>query len=74
MARPGRWAERAVEARLTSIPGVGALAARVIVAEIGPDTGRFPTAGHLVSRAGLCPRNDGSAGERRSDRLRKGAP
>jgi transposase len=59
---------------LASIPGVGALAARVIVAEIGLDMDRFPTAGHLVSWAGLCPRNDESAGKRRSDRLRKGAP
>jgi transposase len=59
---------------LASIPGVGALAARVIVAAIGLDMDRFPTAGHLVSWAGLCPRNDESAGKRRSDRLRKGAP
>ena len=36
--------------------------------------GRFPSAGHLVSWAGLCPRNDESAGKRRSVRLRKGAP
>ena len=35
---------------------------------------RFPTAGHLISWAGLCPRNDESAGKRRSRRLRKGAP
>jgi transposase len=65
---------RAAAELLTSIPGVGALAARVIVAEIGTDMGRFPTAGHLVSWAGLCPRNDESAGKRRSTRLRKGAP
>src|SRR3954470_19748955 len=65
---------RAAVELLTSIPGVGALAARVIVAEIGLDMGRFPTAGHLVSWAGLCPRNDESAGKRRSVRLRKGAP
>jgi transposase len=65
---------RAAAELLTSIPGVGPLAARVIVAEIGLDMGRFPTAGHLVSRAGLCPRNDESAGKRRSVRLRKGAP
>ena len=36
--------------------------------------GRFPTAGRLISWAGLCPRNDESAGKRRSTRLRKGAP
>jgi hypothetical protein len=35
---------------------------------------RFPTPGHLISWAGLCPRNDESAGKRRSTRLRKGAP
>ena len=57
-----------------TIPGVGELTARVIVSEIGLDMGRFPTAGHLVSWAGLCPRNDESAGKRRSTRLRKGAP
>jgi hypothetical protein len=35
---------------------------------------RFPTAGHLVSWAGFCPRSDESAGKRRSTRIRKGAP
>ena len=35
---------------------------------------RFPTAGHLISWAGLCPRSDESAGKRRSTRMRKGAP
>jgi len=59
---------------LRTIPGVGDLAAQVIVSEIGTDMGRFPTAGHLISWAGLCPRNDESAGKRRSNRLRKGAP
>src|SRR5689334_16646032 len=65
---------RAAVELLASIPGVGALAARVIVAGIGLDMGRFPSAGHLVSWIGLCPRNDESAGKRRSNRLRKGAP
>jgi transposase len=59
---------------LRSIPGIGDLSAQVILAEIGPDMGRFPTAGHLLSWAGLCPRSDESAGKRRSTRLRKGAP
>jgi transposase len=59
---------------LRTIPGVGDLAARAVLAEIGTDMGRFPTAAHLVSWAGLCPRNDESAGKRRSTRLRKGAP
>ena len=44
------------------------------MAEIGTDMRRFPTAGHLLSWAGLCPRGDESAGKRRSSRLRKGAP
>ena len=59
---------------LCSIPGVSELTAQVIVSEIGLDMSRFPTAGHLISWAGLCPRNDESAGKRRSNRLRKGAP
>jgi transposase len=42
--------------------------------EIGRDKSRFPTAGHPLTWAGLCPRNDESAGKRRSTRLRKGAP
>jgi transposase len=65
---------RAAVRLLSSIPGVSALSAEVIVAEIGTDMGRFPTAGHLLSWAGLCPRSDESAGKRRSTRLRKGAP
>lgn len=60
--------------RLTTIPGVSHTVARVIVAEIGIDMTRFPTAGHLISWAGLCPRMDESAGKRRSTRVRHGAP
>ncbi len=59
---------------LRTIPGVSDLTAQVIVSEIGTDMTRFPTAGHLISWAGLCPRNDESAGKRRSNRLRNGAP
>jgi transposase len=59
---------------LSSIPGVSDLTAQVIVSEIGVDMSRFPTAGHLISWAGLCPRNDESAGKRRSNKMRKGAP
>src|SRR5215210_3004129 len=65
---------RAAVRLLSSIPGVSALSAEVIVAEIGTDMRRFPTAGHLLSWAGLCPRSDESAGKRRSTRLRHGAP
>jgi transposase len=59
---------------LSAIPGVGDLSAAVIVSEIGIDMSRFETAGHLISWAGLCPKNDQSAGKRRSTRMKKGAP
>lgn len=59
---------------LTTIPGISDIAAHVLLGEIGDDMSRFPSAGHLVSWAGLCPRNDESAGRRRSTRLRAGAP
>jgi transposase len=59
---------------LKTIPGVSDTVAEVILSELGPDMWRFPTAGHLLSWAGLCPRNDESAGKRRSTRLRHGAP
>src|SRR5262249_28563279 len=65
---------RAAVKQLSSIPGVKALGGQVIVSEIGIDMSRFPSDGHLVSWAGICPRNDESAGKRRSNRLRKGAP
>jgi len=58
---------------VSTVPGVSTLSAQVIVSEVGTDMSRFPTAGHLLSWAGLCPRNDESAGKRRSTRLRKGA-
>jgi transposase len=60
--------------QLATIPGVSDTVALVLIAEIGLDMARFPTAGHLVSWAGLCPRMDESAGKRRSTRVRKGAP
>ncbi|KVA53985.1 transposase [Burkholderia cepacia] len=56
---------------LKTIPGGGDLTARVLVAEIGVDMTRFPDSAHLISWAGLCPRNDESAGKRRSTRVRK---
>jgi transposase len=56
---------------LTTMPGISDIVAHVVVAEIGVDMARFPTAAHLVSWAGLCPRSDESAGKRRSTRVRK---
>src|SRR5215471_16505308 len=65
---------RTVVELMLAIPGISDLSARVIAAEIGTDMSRFATASHLISWAGLCPRNDESAGKRRSTRLRQGAP
>ena len=42
-------------ARLAEIPGISPDLARAVIAETGLDMTRFPTAGHLVSWAGLCP-------------------
>ncbi|TMQ54037.1 MAG: IS110 family transposase, partial [Candidatus Eisenbacteria bacterium] len=67
---PFQWATRL----LVTMPGVSDIVAQVIVSEIGVDVHRFPTAGHLVSWAGLCPHLDESAGKRRSTRTRHGAP
>ena len=56
---------RAAIELLSTIPGISALSAQVLVSEIGIDMSRFQTAGHLISWAGLCPKNDESAGKRR---------
>jgi transposase len=58
--------------RLQTIPGVKKVVTAVLLAEIGVDMSKFPTAGHLVSWACLAPRQDESAGKRRSTRTRKG--
>jgi transposase len=65
---------RALILLLCSIPGVSTLAATAILSEIGRDMSRFPTAGHLLAWAGLCPGQNESAGKHKSSRLRKGAP
>jgi transposase len=60
--------------RLKEVPGLSETSAQILIAEIGTDMTQFPTAGHLLSWAGLIPRLDESAGKRRSTRIRKGAP
>jgi transposase len=57
---------------LSTMPGISSTVADALIAEIGIDMDRFATAGHLLSWACLCPRNDESAGKRRSTRLRPG--
>jgi transposase len=57
---------------LDTIPGVGADAAAAIVAEIGDDMGRFASAKHLASWAGLCPGNRQSGGKRLATKATKG--
>lgn len=57
---------------LKALPGIQETTARIVLSEIGFDLTRFPTAGHLIAWAGLCPGSDQSAGKRRSTRLRKG--
>ena len=51
--------------RLDEIPGVGRTAAQVLIAELGVDMTRFPTAGHLVSWAKFAPGVKESAGRRK---------
>ena len=60
--------------RLKEIPGLSETSAQILIAEIGADMSQFPTAGHLLSWAGLVPRLDESAGKRRSTRVKKGTP
>ncbi|MGH3884620.1 MAG: transposase, partial [Pseudonocardiaceae bacterium] len=51
--------------RLDEIPGIGTTGARVIIAEIGLDMSRFPTAAHLCSWAKFTPRIKESAGKKK---------
>jgi transposase len=59
---------------LDTIPGVGEQGAETLMAQIGVDMSRFPSAGHLASWAGMCPGNNESAGKRRRGKTRKGSP
>ena len=65
--------EEALE-RLETIGGVGRRTAEAILAQIGAEMSRFPTAGQLASWAGMCPGNNHSGGKRRGGKTTKGDP
>jgi transposase len=58
--------------RLDEITGIGQTSAETIIAEIGTDMSRFPTAAHLCSWAGLSPGNNESAKKRKGGKTTKG--
>jgi transposase len=59
---------------ITTIPGIGALIAEIIVAETGADMTRFPSPAHLASWAGTTPGQNESAGKVKSSKTRPGNP
>lgn len=67
MSPLGREAVR----RLDEVPGFDLRTGQNLIAEIGTDMSRFPTAKHLASWAGICPGNHQSAGKRKGGRIRK---
>jgi transposase len=71
-ASPLNWSRAIL--LLDTIPGINQRSAQGIVAEIGTDMRRFPSAKHLASWAGVCPGNHESAGKQLSGRTRKGNP
>jgi len=60
--------------RLDAIPGIARRTAEILLAEIGSDMSRFPTAAHLASWAGMCPGHHESAGKQYDGKTRKGSP
>lgn len=66
-----REQEQAIAA-IDELPGIARRSAQIILAEIGTDMSRFPSADHLCSWAGLCPGNYQSAGKRKGGKTTKG--
>lgn len=64
--------DKQLEEKLQGIPGVDRTTIENVVAEIGLDMNRFPTARHLASWAGMCPGNEESAGKRKRTRTTQG--
>jgi transposase len=67
--RPFEWAIDLLD----TIPGLSRRSAEILLAEIGTDLSRFPSAQHLAAWAGMCPGNHESAGKRQSGNTRKGS-
>ena len=63
---------KAIEA-LDAIPGLDVRGAQNVIAEIGTDMSRFPTAGHLASWAGMCPGNNKTGGKSRGGQTTQGS-
>jgi transposase len=64
--------EQAAIELLDTVPGISQRAAEILVAELGTDLSRFPSAKHLASWAGMCPGNKESGGKRLSGKTRHG--
>jgi len=69
LCRPFEAQIKAIDA----IPGFDVRGAQNVIAEIGTDMSRFPTAGHLASWAGMCPGNHKTGGKSRSGKTTKGS-
>jgi transposase len=71
---PGPQAPLPAIDRLDEVPGIGRRAAQIIIAEIALDMDRFPTSGHLVSWAKICPATIQSGAKRKAGKTGKGNP
>ena len=71
-AKMAPFVDDALVEKLDAIPGVNRTTIENVIAEIGTDMSRFPTASHLASWAGVCPGNEESAGKRKRTKTTKG--